>query len=86
MAAAPSHPDIALLYSDHHGWLVGWLRRRLGNPCDAADLAQDTFVRVLGKPQSLHGGREPAIGHELVLRADQLLEEHARDMPGAAHP
>ncbi len=38
---------ISTLYSDHHGWLCGWLRRRLSNQSDAADLAQDTFVRVL---------------------------------------
>ncbi|QGZ65073.1 sigma-70 family RNA polymerase sigma factor [Paraburkholderia acidisoli] len=38
------------LYSDHHGWLFGWLRRRLGNGADAADLAHDTFVRLLVKP------------------------------------
>jgi RNA polymerase sigma factor (sigma-70 family) len=36
-----------LLYSDHHSWLQGWLRSRLGNSSDAADLAQDTFMRVL---------------------------------------
>lgn len=35
------------LYIDHHGWLQGWLRRKLGNTCDAADLAHDTFVRVI---------------------------------------
>lgn len=35
------------LYCDHHGWLQGWLRRRLGNAADAADLAQDTFVRMI---------------------------------------
>lgn len=35
------------LYIDHHGWLQGWLRRKLGNACDAADLAHDTFVRVM---------------------------------------
>ncbi|MBH9439111.1 sigma-70 family RNA polymerase sigma factor [Pseudomonas aeruginosa] len=35
------------LYSDHHHWLTGWLRRRLGCPQNAADLAQDTFVKVL---------------------------------------
>lgn len=34
-------------YSEHHRWLKTWLVRRLGNECDAADLAQDTFVRVL---------------------------------------
>jgi RNA polymerase sigma-70 factor (ECF subfamily) len=35
------------LYSAHHNWLTGWLRRRLGCPHNAADLAQDTFVKVL---------------------------------------
>ena len=44
------------LYSDHHGWLHGWLQRRLGNAWDAADLTQDTFVRVLGRPIA---GNEP---------------------------
>ena len=43
------HPHHALdqLYSHHHGWLQGWLRKRLGNAADAADLAQDTFLRLL---------------------------------------
>ncbi len=35
------------LYSEHNSWLKGWLRVRLGNAADAADLAQDTFVRVM---------------------------------------
>lgn len=35
------------LYQDHHGWLQGWLRRRLGDHERAADLAQDTFLRLL---------------------------------------
>jgi len=37
------------LYSDHHGWLRGWLRKRLGCSETAADLAQDTFIRILLK-------------------------------------
>lgn len=47
--ALPPPPAESLhqLYSDHHGWLTGWLRRRLGCPQNAADLAQDTFLRVL---------------------------------------
>lgn len=36
------------LYSEHHRWLKGWLRVRSGNPADAADLAQDTFLKVVG--------------------------------------
>jgi len=35
------------LYSHHHGWLRGWLRKKLGNAGDAEDLAHDTYVRVL---------------------------------------
>lgn len=46
-----SNPDIsrsvAVLYSNHHGWLQGWLRRKLNCSHQAADLAQDTFLRLL---------------------------------------
>jgi DNA-directed RNA polymerase specialized sigma24 family protein len=52
----PTH-DIASiavhdLYSSHHRWLQGWLRKKLGCTWDAADLAQDTFLRVLLKRQA----------------------------------
>ena len=40
------------LYAEHHGWLVGWLRRRLGNTEQAADLAQDTFVKLVANPEN----------------------------------
>ncbi|QEI08237.1 sigma-70 family RNA polymerase sigma factor [Pigmentiphaga aceris] len=45
-------PSVAVLYGDHHSWLQAWLRRRLGSAADAADLAQDAFVRLLTKPAS----------------------------------
>ncbi len=48
-----SSSRIDILYGDHHGWLLGWLRRKLGNAFDAADLAQDTFVRVLSKRETV---------------------------------
>ena len=38
---------LSSLYREYHGWLYGWLRGKLGNACDAADIAQDTFVRVI---------------------------------------
>ena len=38
---------IEALYSGHHGWLYATLKRKLGNAMDAADLAQDTFARIL---------------------------------------
>ncbi|MCD0501659.1 sigma-70 family RNA polymerase sigma factor [Bordetella petrii] len=53
LPAASAHPHlsrtegVAALYQAHHTWLTGWLRGKLGNPHDAADVAHDTFVRVL---------------------------------------
>jgi len=35
------------LYRDHYNWLEGWLRGRVRCTHDAADLAQDTFLRLL---------------------------------------
>jgi RNA polymerase sigma-70 factor (ECF subfamily) len=42
----PPH-DLHALYRDHNGWLQGWLRRRLGDRERAADIAHDTFLRLL---------------------------------------
>lgn len=41
-----SHP-LHSLYTDHGAWLRNWLRAKLGNAWDAADLAHDTYVRIL---------------------------------------
>jgi len=38
---------VGTLYQRHHPWLNSWLRRKLGDQHDAADVAHDTFVRVL---------------------------------------
>ena len=55
MPASHSSPTVDLqhgdavgqLYGEHHGWLLAWLRHKLGSAHLAADLAHDTFVRVL---------------------------------------
>lgn len=49
MPCAPPSPSpcVQTLYVDHHAWLLGWLRKRVGNRPDAADLTQDTFLRLL---------------------------------------
>lgn len=46
-ADTASTQDMHTLYSEHHSWLHGWLRKKLGNAFDAADLAHDTYVRIL---------------------------------------
>jgi RNA polymerase sigma-70 factor (ECF subfamily) len=56
------------LYSEHNGWLNGWLRARLGNSSDAADLAQDTFVRVL-TARNVEAIREPRTYLSAIARA-----------------
>ncbi|MFI8742772.1 sigma-70 family RNA polymerase sigma factor [Stutzerimonas zhaodongensis] len=64
------------LYVDHQGWLNGWLRRQLGCSQRAADLAQDTFVRVLSKDQGLDAIREPRAYLHTIARG--LLINHWR--------
>jgi RNA polymerase sigma-70 factor (ECF subfamily) len=45
---------LEVLYSDHHGWLRGWLGKKLGNAFDAADLAHDTYMRVIASGRTPH--------------------------------
>jgi len=40
-------PSLESLYKDHHQWLRAWLYKKVGCDQCAADLAQDTFVRLL---------------------------------------
>ncbi|WP_198088010.1 sigma-70 family RNA polymerase sigma factor [Variovorax sp. E3] len=63
-------------YAEHHGWLSAWLRRRLGCSHSAADLAQDTFMRVLLRPQVLPTLREPRA--YLSTLAKGVVSEHWR--------
>nr|WP_314635630.1 sigma-70 family RNA polymerase sigma factor [uncultured Janthinobacterium sp.] len=60
MAVAPPgvHQEVGSLYHDHHRWLHGWLRHKLGNAFDAADVAHDTFMRLLNRDESI-AAREP---------------------------
>ncbi|MCU1757381.1 MULTISPECIES: sigma-70 family RNA polymerase sigma factor [Pseudomonas] len=65
---APDHSALHLLYSEHNGWLKSWLRARLGNASDAADLAQDTFVRLLAS-RDIEQIREPRTYLSAIARA-----------------
>lgn len=82
--AAPDSPSVCAidqvetLYGDHHGWLQGWLRKKLGNAADAADLAQDTFIRILTVQdrQRTEDLREPRA--YLTTVASRVLLNHYR--------
>ncbi len=60
------------LYRDNCSWLEQWLSRRLGSAWDAADLSQDTFIRVLASSQSVAELQEPraylkTVGKRLLI-------------------
>jgi len=70
---------IGHLYRGHHQWLVAWLRRRLGCPHHAADLAHDTFARVLVRREALALQAEPGSGKALLSTiAHGLMVDHWR--------
>ena len=70
------HGHIRTLYLDHHGWLRARLQRRLGCFGQAADLAQDTFLRLLAREGELERLREPRAF--LATIAQGLLANHWR--------
>lgn len=71
--------ELSNWYSQHHGWLYGWLRGKLGNAPDAADLAQDTFLRLLGKRNERDAAplREPR-GYLATIARGLLIDRYRR--------
>ncbi|WP_425442269.1 sigma-70 family RNA polymerase sigma factor [Rugamonas rubra] len=69
--------DLNSMYVDHHGWLVGWLRRKLNGADQAFDLAQDTFLRILCQPEhKRQAPQEPRAYLTTVAR--RLLINHVQ--------
>lgn len=77
-AADPQSPfSLSQLYGQHHPWLLRWLRGKLSCTDHAADLAQDTFVKLLATPgESAFTLREPRAYLTTVAR--RLLIDHYR--------
>lgn len=48
LSATAAPLTLASLYHAHHGWLKKWLTGRLQSSFDADDVAQDTFMRLMG--------------------------------------
>ncbi|WP_300756313.1 sigma-70 family RNA polymerase sigma factor [Janthinobacterium sp.] len=77
--SAPRDPadPITAIYRQHHGWLLRWLRGKLQCADQAADLAQDTFLRLLtAAPASQQPLREPRA--YLTTVAQRLVVDHYR--------
>ncbi|MGF6772300.1 RNA polymerase sigma factor (sigma-70 family) [Paraburkholderia sp. GAS199] len=77
MAADKSllHHDMQVLYSNHHSWLQAWLRKKLGCAHRAADLAHDTFVRLLARDEPLTLDEPRAF---LTTVAQRVMANHWR--------
>lgn len=75
MKATPPADSLDALYKGYHGWLLSWLRRRLDCPHNAADMAQDTFTRLLGAGAYV-APREPRAFLATVAR--RLLVDRGR--------
>ncbi len=78
----PQH-SLTQLYQQHHGWLRGWLYRRLGHAGDAADFAQDTYLRVIESRQALEQIREPRAFLTTVARHVMLSHLRRREVERA---
>ncbi|WP_144146037.1 sigma-70 family RNA polymerase sigma factor [Paraburkholderia sp. BCC1884] len=69
---------VRALYRDHHGWLQAWLHKKLGNAFDAADLAHDTFLRILSARDNF-GAQDSDLAQD---RAPDLVQDRAPDLQG----
>lgn len=76
MAHQASTLNIETLYCAHHGWLQDWLHRKLGNSFEAADLAHDTFMRLLSSSNTPSSLTEPRAF--LTTVAQRVLANHWR--------
>ncbi|MBH3447639.1 sigma-70 family RNA polymerase sigma factor [Pseudomonas putida] len=88
--APPPEPSLPTLYREHRSWLETWLRRRLGNAWDAADLSQETFLRVLASAQPLADIREPrayllTVGKRLLSNFHQRRSLEQAYLDALAH-
>ena len=97
---SPSETDsiipLEVLYGTHQGWLHGWLRRSVGCSQQAADLVQDTFLRLLVRDHPVDNRAPRAllarIARGLVIdhwRRDALERAYLEALallPEASHP
>lgn len=71
-----SRSSFGQLYRQHHPWLQGLLRGRLGCGDTAADLAQDAFLRLLNTPR--HFDSDEGARAYLSRMAKGLCVDHWR--------
>lgn len=84
MAAANASLSMEALYGAHGSWLQTWLARRTRCHHRAADLAQDTFCRLLESP-AIASIREPRSYLATVARRLLIDDIRRRDIERAVN-
>ena len=69
------HQQVETLYGQHHGWLRQWLSKKLGDKHQGADLAHDTFMRLLAREDAITLHEPRAF---LTTVAQRVLSNHWR--------
>lgn len=70
---------IGELYLQHHDWLIQWLRYRIRHPFNAADIVQDTFVRLIQAKHKLASIQEPK-AYLINIAKHVLIDQHRRNV------
>lgn len=89
--------QLHLLYQSHHPWLISWLRRRLHQREQVEDIAQDTFIQLLGRTHIIAELKQPkawlsTVAHSLWVdrvRRDKVEQHYLQvlaEMPEAVAP
>ena len=69
-------------YVNHNTWLYSWLCKKIGSTFDAADLTQDTFLRLFGK-EELTSIKEPRAYLTKIAHGLMVNHIHRRDIERA---
>jgi len=88
MAVTPDSNDLLMVFQEHYADLLAFLARRLGNVEKAADVAQDTYLRLAGLGDTAQILEPRAFVFRVAgnLAIDRLRQEQRRsawqaDMP-----
>lgn len=68
---------ISEMYFKHHDWLLQWLKYRINYPLSAADIVQDTFLRLLQAKQKITAIQEPR-AYLVNIAKHVLIDQHRR--------
>lgn len=82
MASSSDAQTVDSLYRDHHSWLISWLRKKLSSPDDAADMAHNTFIRLISGKE-VGTIREPRAYLATIARSQVINHYRRRDIERA---